>query len=125
MPDARAVLEDQRASAEEALDKAADGGNPDLLEPVNELVKMRTQVLFRAVRENLDGGDEIVDKAKEEQSDMLDQLSGAKQGDAEAVNAMREALAAQRNADDDLLTRLEKEGVDLEDLGEQMAVYGT
>jgi hypothetical protein len=125
MPDARAVLEDQRASAEEALDKAADGGNPDLLEPVNELVKMRTQVLFRAVRENLDGGDEIVDKAKEEQSDMLDQLSGAKQGDADAVNAMREALAAQRKADDDLLTRLEKEGVDLEDLGEQMAVYGT
>jgi hypothetical protein len=125
MPDARAVLEDQRASAEEALDKAADGGNPDLLEPVNELVKMRTQVLFRAVRENLDGGDEIVDKAKEEQSDMLDQLSGAKQGDADAVNAMREALAAQDSSDDDLLTRLEKEGVDLEDLGEQMAVYGT
>jgi hypothetical protein len=125
MPDARRVLEDQRASAEDALDKAADGGNPDLLDPVNELVKMRTQVLFRAVRENLDGGDDIVGDAKERQSDMLDRLSAAKEGDAGEVDAMRKELAKQRDADDDLLERLEQEGVDLDDLGEQMAVYGT
>lgn len=119
MADAEAVLGDQY----EKVDAALAGGEDGMREPLNVLAQMRTQVLYHAVRDELDDGDAIADAANARLRDLVTSVSAAGAGDAGAVEQLRSELADLRKEDEEVLARLRSEGADLDALGEQMEVF--
>ena len=119
MSEARSVLREQHDRVEAAL----DGDRSDLFDAFKVLGQMRTQVLYREVRETLDDGAERADASQRSQDELSKHIQAAIDGDDDAIATMREVHAAQREADDEALDGLEAAGADLEALGEQMGVY--
>jgi DNA-binding transcriptional regulator GbsR (MarR family) len=117
--DARSVLEEQHDRAEASL----EGDRSDLFDAFKTLGQMRTQVLYREVADVLDDGEALAEHAGESQRELTEHIQAAIDGDEEAIAAMRETLAEQREADREALDRLEAEGGDLEAMGEQLSVY--
>jgi hypothetical protein len=125
MPDAEHVLEDQYDAVEEALDDAAEGATASVAEAVRALGEMRVQVLYRAVRDELEEGDALADEALTRQSAVNDHAGAANLGEEDAIEHLRGELAEMRSEDREVLGLLAEEGTDLVHLGEEMEVFGS
>jgi hypothetical protein len=125
MPDAERVLEDQYDAVEEALDDAAEGGNAPVADAVRALGEMRLQVLYRAVRDQLEEGDALADEALARQDVVNEHAGAANLGEEDAIEQLRGELVEMRSEDREVLGLLAEEGADLVHLGEEMEVFGS